>query len=179
MGLVSTMRKAEGEQGTFWRFAHATLLIAQVRRGASKAGRASDDDIAPIRLLASEIGNRRPNWWGAPLLEAQIGEILGLDGAAAAAYQRAINLGYSQGAGVRRLIGLLSHLKRFDEIDQVVKRLQDRGFAAEELAHRDGVRRGPQEGLRARARTGPTGHPGQLATVWRPSLTGAHLDGLR
>ncbi len=134
LGLVSTMRQAEGEQGTFWRFAHATLLIDQARRGENKARKASADDLGVLRRLASELAERRPDWWGAPLLQAEIAELEGRDDDVVAAYQRAIDLGNSQPAIVRRLIGVLSDQKRFDDIDWLVKNLRDRGIAAEDLA---------------------------------------------
>jgi len=57
LGLVSTMRKAEGEQGTFWRFAHATLLIDQARRGENKARKSSADDLGVLRGLAPSLPN--------------------------------------------------------------------------------------------------------------------------
>ena len=134
LGLVSTMRKAEGEQGTFWRFAHATLLIDQARRGENKARKASADDLGVLRRLASELAERRPDWWGAPLLQAEIAELEGRYDDVIAAYQRAIDLGNSQPAIVRRLIGVLSDQKRFDDIDWLVKNLRDRGIAVEDLA---------------------------------------------
>src|SRR5271157_4515729 len=134
LGLVSTMRKVEGEQGTFWRFAHATLLIDQARRGENKARKASADDLGVLRGLASELAERRPDWWGAPLLQAEIAELEGRDDDVVAAYQRAIDLGSSQPAIVRRLIGVLSDQKRFDDIDRLVTNLRDRGIAAEDLA---------------------------------------------
>ncbi|MGA7499844.1 MAG: tetratricopeptide repeat protein [Isosphaeraceae bacterium] len=134
LGLVSSMRKAEGEQGTFWRFAHATLLIDQARRGENKARKASADDLGVLRGLASELAERRPDWWGAPLLQAEIAELEGRDDDVVAAYRRAIDLGNSQPAIVRRLIGVLSDQKRFDDIDRLVTNLRDRGIAAEDLA---------------------------------------------
>jgi len=133
LGLVSTMRKAEGEQGTFWRFAHATLLIDQARRGENKARKPSADDLGVLRGLASELAERRPDWWGAPLLQAEIAELEGRDDDVVA-YQRAIDLGNSQPAIIRRLIGVLSDQKRFDDIDRLLTNLRDRGIAAEDLA---------------------------------------------
>jgi tetratricopeptide (TPR) repeat protein len=134
LGLVSSMRKMEGEQGTFWRLAHATLLIDQVRRGENKARKPSADDLGVLRGLASELAQRRPGWWGAPLLQAEIAELEGRDDEVVAAYQQAIDLGNSQPAIVRRLIGMLSDQKRFHDIDRLVTNLRDRRTAAEDLA---------------------------------------------
>ncbi len=50
--LVDEIRKAEGDQGTLWRFARAALLIDQVRRGA-----AEPEHLDEARRLG--LGNRR------------------------------------------------------------------------------------------------------------------------
>ena len=44
-------------------------------------------------------------------------------------YLRAIDLGAIQPELARRLVGLLYQLKRFDQIDQVVQKLSERGMA--------------------------------------------------
>ena len=134
LSLVSAVRKAEGEEGSFWRFAHATLLVDQARRGENKDRKQSADDLSVLHRLASEVAERLPDWWGGPLLQAEIAELEGRDTDVAAAYQRAIDLGNSQPAILRRLIGVLSDQKRYADIDRLVKNLQDRGIAAEDLA---------------------------------------------
>ena len=57
--LVSQIRKAEGDEGTTWRFAQAALLIDKVRRGVSQ-------NLDEARGLAAEISQRRPD--GGPAL---------------------------------------------------------------------------------------------------------------
>ena len=132
--LVDTIRKVEGEQGTFWRFARASFLIDQVRRAEKEASKASADDLHVLRGLVTELARRRPDWWGAPLLQAEIAELEGNLDDVAAAYLRVIDLGNAQPAILRRVIGVLSDQKRFGDIDRLVKKLRDRGIAAEDLA---------------------------------------------
>ena len=62
--LVSQVRKIEGDKGTYWRFAQATLRDPdKVRRGVSR-------DLEEARVLAAEISERQPDWWGGPSLKA-------------------------------------------------------------------------------------------------------------
>ncbi|MFI5457357.1 MAG: tetratricopeptide repeat protein [Isosphaerales bacterium] len=131
--LVRRMRKVEGEQGTFWRFGQAVCSIDQARRGGNEAPNAIRADLDVIRALASEIAERRPDWWGGPLLQAEIAEFDSRHDDAIASYQRAIDLGNSQPAIVRRLAGLLSDRNRFDDIDRLVASLRDRGIPAADL----------------------------------------------
>ncbi len=124
--LVENIRKGEGEQGTSWRLAHALYLIDQARRGDSTT-------VEAARTLASEIAARRADWWGAPLLNAQIAELQNRPEQALTGYMEAVKLGNAQPAVIRRLVGLLYERNQFDEIHQVARLLRDRGIALPEL----------------------------------------------
>ncbi len=134
LNLVGTMRKAEGEEGTFWRFAEATLLIDQARKTKDSAEKTSADDHDVLRKLVSELAERRPDWWGVSILSAELAELEGRGPDAIVAYERAIELGNTQPAIVRRLISMLSNENRFDDIEKLVSKLRERGIAAEDLA---------------------------------------------
>ena len=97
-------------------------------------GKIPDRTSIRFAQLASEIAERRPEWWGGPLLLGELAEFDARQDEAIAAYQRAIDLGHSQPATLRHVIGMLSDRRRFAEIDQLVTSLRDRGIAAEDLA---------------------------------------------
>ena len=66
--IIAKIKQREGEQGNLWRFAEAACLIDQAGRGDTRDLRDS------ARKLVAEIGERRPDWWGGPLLKAQVAE---------------------------------------------------------------------------------------------------------
>ncbi|MGP0065145.1 MAG: tetratricopeptide repeat protein [Isosphaeraceae bacterium] len=124
--LVARIRKIEGERGTLWRFGQASYLLEQARRGGTK-------DLDIPRGLAEEVATGRPDWWGNSVLLAEIAELEGKTDEAIKQYFRAIELGNTQPALARRLVGLLNQNSQFDQIDRVVKILSDRGVAAADL----------------------------------------------
>jgi len=124
--LVENIRKAEGEQGTNWRFVQASYLIDRARRGDSTT-------LETAHSLASEIASRRADWWAAPLLDAQIAELRHRPDEALAGFLRAVELGNGQPPVIQRLTGLLYQRNQFDEIDRVTQLLRERGVAPEEL----------------------------------------------
>ena len=124
--MVEHIRKGEGEQGTNWRFVQASDLINRARRGDSTT-------LETAHSLASEIASRRPGWWAAPLLNAQIAELQNRPEQALTGYMEAVTLGNTQPAVIRRLVGLLYERNQFDEIDRLVWMLRNRDIALPEL----------------------------------------------
>ena len=124
--LVDEVRKAEGDQGTLWRFARAALLIDQVRRGAA-------EHLDEARRLASEIAARRPQWSSGLALNGELAELTGSPEQAITSYLRAVELGNAQPLLVRRLLLLLNERGRFGEIDRVAEVLRDQGAAVGEV----------------------------------------------
>ena len=125
-GLADEIRKIEGDNGTSWRFARAALLIDGVRRGASQS-------LDEARGLAAEISKRRPEWAGGCALSGELAELAGSTDQAISHYLRAVELGDAQPSLVRRLVGLLTERRRFDEIDHVTHLLRDQGNALDEV----------------------------------------------
>ena len=99
--IVTKIRAIEGEQGTLWRFAQASYLLDEARRGETK-------DLSVSRALAAEIAAQRPAWWGSFVLLAEIAELEGQTDEAIKNYTQAIELGNTQPALARRLVGLLN-----------------------------------------------------------------------
>ena len=85
-GLVDEIRKAEGDDGTNWRFARAALLIDGVRRGDSRS-------LDEARKLAAEISERRPTWASGVALNGEIADLAGSADQAIGYYLRAVELG--------------------------------------------------------------------------------------
>ena len=125
-GLVDEIRKAEGDEGTNWRFAQAALLIDKVRRGAS-------EHLDEARGLALEISERRPQWASGFALNGEIAELAGATDQAIGYYLRAIELGSVQPSLVRKLVGLLNERNRFDEIKHVEQVVRSQGAALNEI----------------------------------------------
>ncbi len=124
--VVTKIRTIEGEQGTLWRFGKASCLLEDARRGVP-------NDLQVARDLAAEIATARPSWWGRFVLLAEIAELEGRNDEAIKNYTQAIELGNSQPALARRVVGLLNQGKQLDKIDRVVKILSDRGSSAGDL----------------------------------------------
>ena len=65
-------------KGTYWRFAQAAYLITdEVSKRAQGLKERTDktEEIEKARQYAEEITAARPQWWGGPLLQAQIAEL--------------------------------------------------------------------------------------------------------
>jgi tetratricopeptide (TPR) repeat protein len=118
--LVEGIRTVEGQDGAFWRFARAALLIDEVRRGASK-------DLDEARKLASEIAERRPGWSGGFALNGEIAELAGRPDEAIPFYLKAIELGDTQPSLARRLVGLLSQRNQYGQIEHLAVLFRERG----------------------------------------------------
>ena len=124
--LVREIRKIEGDRGTSWRFAQASLLIDKARRGVSH-------DLEEARVLAAEISERRPDWWAGPSLNGELAELAGSPDLAIEHYIRAVELGNVQPPFARRLVGLLNQRNRFNDIDRVAQVLREQGVALGEI----------------------------------------------
>ncbi len=124
--LVEDVRKIEGDNGFFWRYAQAALLIEKARRSASR-------NLDEARALAAEISERQPDWWVGPTLNGEIAEIAGSIDQAIDSYVRAVELGNVQPAHARRLVGLISQRNRPDEIDRVAQLFRTRGVPLDDI----------------------------------------------
>ena len=124
--IVEDVHKIEGDNGTFWRFARAALLIDNARRSGSQ-------NLDEARALAAEICERQPDWWVGPSLNGEIADIAGSIDQAIDFYVRAVELGNVQPSLARRLVGLISQRNRPDEIDRVTRVFRDRGVPLDDI----------------------------------------------
>ena len=128
--IVGQIQKIEGHEGTLWRYVEAAQLVQQ----AAVTDPAKQESIrARASSLTDEILARRPDWWAALLIRGELAELAGQPGDAVASYLQAIDLGATEPELARRLFALLYQRQEFDQIDQFVKKLDERGAAPDEL----------------------------------------------
>ena len=125
--MVQQVRKIEGDKGTHWRFAQATLWIDEARRGKS------NDHLEAAQRLAAEICEQRPDWWAGPTLRGELADLAGSPDQAVEHYLQAVDLGNAQPPLARRLVALLNERNRISDIDRVAKLLGERGVALNEI----------------------------------------------
>ncbi len=118
---LDQIRRIEGESGSFWRFAKASLLIDQFQ--------ASPKDRAPLQEARGELEKvavLRPTWSRVPVVMAEVDELDGRPDAAIREYLRAIlQMGDRSPAAIRRAAQLLSERQRFSEAQLVLKKLHE------------------------------------------------------
>ncbi len=117
---LADLRKAEGEDGTWWPALQAAWLLRRARAGEKGAvDRAAE--------LLAEVERRRPGWGRADLLRGELQEQKGDPNAAAEAYLRAVDDGErAPGVGLRT-VQLLAAQERFADADRVARRFQAAG----------------------------------------------------
>ena len=127
---VKRITLIEGGKGTLARYYEAAFLIGEAGRGDPETAGSA---IPSARRLVDEILELRGDWWGGLVLRGRLAELAGKPEDAVRDYLRAIDLGAMQPEFARRSVALLYRLKQFDQIDQVVQRLTERGMALDEL----------------------------------------------
>lgn len=115
--LLDDLRRADGDDGTLWRFGHARLLTRQAARGDTRA-------LGEARALLRAVAERRPFLSDVPLAQAAVEEQAGDPAEAIRNYLRAIELGEVAPEVIRRTAQLLVERNRYAEADQVVRKLQ-------------------------------------------------------
>jgi len=128
--IVNQMKRVEGEGGTLWRYAQAAFLIGEIGRSD-----ATDSEAArqAATNLVDEILTRRGDWWGGLMLRGRLADLRGKPDDAIRDYLQAVDLGGSQPGLARHLFVLLYQRQQFDQIDQVVSKLGERGMAPDDL----------------------------------------------
>ncbi|WP_165250219.1 tetratricopeptide repeat protein [Paludisphaera soli] len=130
--LIEKLRKIEGDDGTYWRYGRASLLIADVRRGGGANAEIDRRKLEEAAALEAEISRRRPEWWGGPALAGQVAELSDRPDEAIARFTRALELGSNQPELARRLVGLLDRQHRLDELDRLAALFGDRSVVLEQ-----------------------------------------------
>jgi cellulose synthase operon protein C len=112
--------------GALWRCARARFLISlATRKGRSSIRR---EQLNEARVHLAEAGSQRPSWSLVPLAEAEIDELVGNPDSAIKNYLRAIELGMLDPEVIRRAVQLLFDRRRYDQADQLIRKLQEKGL---------------------------------------------------
>jgi tetratricopeptide (TPR) repeat protein len=116
---VQELRRIEGEDGLFYRFDRVRLTIQQAR---AKSG--TVPSLAEARQLLATVVARRPNWSEVARTEAELDDLENKADSAIKNYLRAIELGDRSWLAFRRAVGLLFERGRFEEADQLMRKLE-------------------------------------------------------
>jgi tetratricopeptide (TPR) repeat protein len=136
-GTPGETKKAVGPQvseqqapGTFWRALEAASILGEATRG-NKSRSLTHQETARARGLLEEVITRRPSWFTGFQLRGMLHELQEKpdEQKALRDYLRAIDLGSNDPSPARRAFILLIQQQRFDQADELVRKLEDRGAA--------------------------------------------------
>lgn len=114
---IAEIRRIEGPEGTFWRYAQAQQIIRRARRDPSTP-------TEPALTLLREAAQRRPNWSRVVESEAALAELRRDEGTALASYLRAVELGDRSPETIRRAARLLHRRGRFLQADALLRQVE-------------------------------------------------------
>src|SRR5207253_3082001 len=103
------------------------LRIIRLERKATR------ETLEKARHLLTMAGAQRPNWHPIVQARAELDELQGRPDQAIANYRRAIDLGARDPLATKQLLVLLSQAQRFDEVEQVLARMQRQQGTSDEL----------------------------------------------
>ena len=126
-GVLADVARLEGEDGAWAMYGRAARLTARTYRG-DRGG------LAEAKTLLDDLARRRPDWSRVALLQGQLAELDGASAAALDAYQRALDLGERRPDVAQSLVRMLAERGRWDEADQVMRRLQEQTVLTGALA---------------------------------------------
>ena len=126
--ILNDIKKIEGDVagGMDWSFGEALRLIHEGRKGAK-------DALEKARHWLTVAAAQRPNWHPIIQTRAELDELQGRPDQAIANYRRAIELGCRDPQAMKQLIVLLSRANRYEEVEQILQRMQKQNGTTEEL----------------------------------------------
>ena len=128
--LENRLESADQNGGPVWRCGRARFLIWLATREAT--GPIVKEQLDEASRDLADAGRRRPFWSSVPLAEAEIAELVGNPDGAIKGYLRSIELG-NHGLGViRRAVQLMFDRRRYDEADDLIRKLQEQGLLSED-----------------------------------------------
>ena len=125
---LDDIKRIEGGEtgGMDWSFGEALRLIHDGRKGKKEA-------FDKARHLLTVAGAQRPTWHPILQTRAELDELQGRPDQAIANYRLALDLGCRDPQAMRKLIILLSQAHRYNEVEQVLQRMQKLNGATDEL----------------------------------------------
>jgi cellulose synthase operon protein C len=109
--LTKGIQLIEGEEGTWWRFCNAAVLLTIRTKGHQS------EDRAEAAALLAEAAQRRQDWPPILRLQGKLADMQGNAERAIGFYQHALKLGDRHAETTRRLVDLLWKKRRFLEAD--------------------------------------------------------------
>jgi len=116
--LLDEMRKLEGDQGKYWQYGKAALLVYE----ADPNNKAHWQE---ARNILEKLVRSQKSWPAIPLLMARINEGEGLFDKAIDHFLLAVELGERQPRKLSRLIQLLVRFKRYWEAENVLHKIEE------------------------------------------------------
>jgi tetratricopeptide (TPR) repeat protein len=118
--VQSKVAVIEGQRETpIASYMQAIRLLARAKRENDK------ESLPAVRRILSDLAARRPAWRVIPRAMAEVEEMEGRSGAAIDEYLRAIELGERDSRTMQRVLPLLYTAGRFDEAQQLLRKLQE------------------------------------------------------
>ena len=128
-GVLADVRQLGGDDDSWYRHGRAARLL-------TRAGRGDRGGLREAHELLADLGRRRPDWSRVALLQGRLAELEGDRAAALAAYGRAFDLGERRPDVGRALAEMLAAAGRWDDADQVLRKLQEQVVFQGALARR-------------------------------------------
>jgi Tfp pilus assembly protein PilF len=123
--VLKEIKRIEGDGGVDWNFGEALRLI--------RVGPKKQDSLERARHLLTVASAQRPNWHPIIQARAELDELQGRPDQAIANYRRAVDLGSRDPHATKQLFILLSEAQRFDEVEQLLLRMQKQNGTTDQL----------------------------------------------
>ena len=124
--VLNDIKRIEGDGSIDWTFGEAMRLIYQGHRGKK-------DVLEQARHLLTVAAAQRPNWHPIMQIRAELDELQGRPDQAIANYRQALDLGSRDPRVPKQLLILLSQAQRFDEVEQLLLRMQKQQGTTDEI----------------------------------------------
>jgi cellulose synthase operon protein C len=124
--LIEDIRRLEGGDGTLWRYARASAIIAAARKGKA-------EDLRLARKLLTEVAATRTTWTPSLRGLAALDELEGNSTEALHRLEHAVELGDRDPTALRHALQLMYERRQYDEAARLLQKLQDQGNLALEL----------------------------------------------
>jgi tetratricopeptide (TPR) repeat protein len=123
--VLGEVKKIEGEPATEWSYGEALRLIGRARRAPTDEQKSLLDQ---SRTLLNTAASRRPDWPAVFLARGEVDELDHKPEQAIVSYRKALDLGSRDPHGVYQLLQLLSNAQRFDEAEQLIRKMDQVGI---------------------------------------------------
>jgi Tfp pilus assembly protein PilF len=140
--VLNEIKRIDGDGGVDWNFGEALRLIRlgatpptdpKRERGDAERRDERRTSLERARHHLSVATAQRPNWHPIIQARAELDELQGKPDQAIANYRRAIDLGSRDPQATKQLLLLLSQAQRFDEVEQLLLRMQKQFGTTDEI----------------------------------------------